>query len=330
MGDAMRRREFITTLGGVAATVAWPLAARAEQMPVIGFLEPVPSAEVMLDLIATFQRGLAEAGFQEGKNLAIEYRFTNFKPELMQQAASDVVRRKVNVIFAATPEAGAAARNATTSIPIVGVDLKSDPLARGYVKSLARPGVNFTGVFLDLPELSGKQIGLLKEIVPQLSHIAVFGIPGLNAEQFAATAAAVKTAAVEAEIIEVQVPDDWGRALEAAKAKQVEAGILLSSPLVWNSSKQIGELALTNRMPLISLFAEFPKAGGLIAYGPNVAEIFQRSGGYVGKILHGAKPGDLPIQRPEKFDLVINLKTAAALGVDVPSQLQQLADEVIE
>jgi ABC-type uncharacterized transport system substrate-binding protein len=325
----MRRREFISLIAGATA---WPLAARAQQpaMPVIAFLTPVPAAEAMSDLIASFQRGLAEAGFQEGKNLAIEYRFTNFKPELMQQAASDVVRRKVNVIFAATPDASAAARNATNSIPIVGQDLESDPVAGGYVKSLARPGGNFTGMFLDLPELSGKQIGLLKEIVPQLSHIAVFGIPGLNAAQFAATAAVVKTTAVEAEIIEVQVPDDWERALEAAKAKQVEAGILLSSPLVWNSSKQIGELALTNRMPLISLFAEFPKAGGLIAYGPNLAEIFRRSGGYVGKILHGAKPNDLPVQRPEKFDLVINLKTAAALGLDIPTQLQQLADEVIE
>ena len=161
----MRRREFISL---IAAATAWPLGARAQQpaMPVIGFLNPLPAPEAMSDLIASFQRGLAEAGFQEGKNLAIEYRFTNFKPELMQQAASDVVRRKVNVIFAATPEAGAAARNATTSIPIVGVDLESDPLAMGYVKSLARPGGNFTGMFLDQPELSGKQIGLLKEIVP--------------------------------------------------------------------------------------------------------------------------------------------------------------------
>jgi putative tryptophan/tyrosine transport system substrate-binding protein len=329
LGAAMRRREFISL---IASVTAWPLAARAQQpaMPVIGFLDPLPGAEAMPHLVAAFRQGLAEEGYVEGKNLAIEYHHTNFRPELMQQAASDVVRRKVNVIFAATPEAGAAARNATTSIPIVGVDLESDPLAMGYVKSLARPGGNFTGMFLDLPELSGKQIGLLKEIVPQLSHIAVFGIPGLNAPQFAATAAAVKTAAVEAEIIEVQVPDDWGRALEAAKAKHVEAGILLQSPLVWTSSKQISELALANRMPLISLFAEFPKSGGLISYGPNLAEIFQRSGGYVGKILHGAKPNDLPIQRPEKFDLVINLKTAMALGLDIPTQLQQLADEVIE
>jgi putative ABC transport system substrate-binding protein len=297
-------------------------------MPVVGFLNAAPV--IVPHLLAAFRQGLAEEGYVEGKNLAIENRFTNFRPELMPGAVGDLVRLKVNVIFAVAPEAVAAARNATSNIPIVGVDLESDPLAMGYIKSLARPGGNLTGIFLDLPELSGKQIGLLKEIVPQLSHIAVFGIPGLNAAQFAATAAAVKTAAVEAEIIEVQVPDDWGRALEAAKAKQVEAGILLSSPLVWNSSKQIGELALANRMPLISLFGEFPRSGGLISYGPNVGEIFRKGGDYVAKILHGAKPSDLPIQRPERFDLVINLKTAAALGLDMPPQLQQLADEVIE
>jgi putative ABC transport system substrate-binding protein len=185
-------------------------------------------------------------------------------------------------------------------------------------------------MFLDLPELSGKQIALLKEIVPRLSHMAVFGIPGLNAAQFAAAAAAAQAVGVEAETIEVQIPDDWGRVLEAAKTRQVEAGILLSSPLVFVSLKQIGELAVADRLPLISLFAEFPKSGGLIAYGPNVGGIFRRGGDYVAKILHGAKPSDLPIQRPERFDLVINLKTATALGLDMPTQLQQLADEVIE
>ena len=325
----MRRREFISLIAGATA---WPLGVRAQQpaMPVIGFLDPVPAAEAMRDLIAAFQRGLAEAGFQEGKNLAIEYRFTNFKPELMQQAASDVVRRKVNAIFAPTPESGAAARNATASIPIVALDLESDPVAKGYVRSLARPGGNITGMYLDLPELGGKQIGLLKEIVPRLSRIAIVGIPDLNAAQFAATEAAARALALEAEIMEVRVADDFERVLEAARTKHVEAGILLSSPLVFGSSKQIGELAIAKRLPLISLFGEYPKAGGLIAYGPNLSEMFRRCGEYIGKILHGAKPGDLPIQRPERFDLVINLKAAAALGVDVPSQLQQLADEVIE
>jgi putative ABC transport system substrate-binding protein len=322
----MRRREFISVIVGATA---WPLAARAQQsaMPVVGVL--AESGDVPPNT-AAFHRGLAEAGYVEGKNVAFEYRFANFKRELLPQFASDLVRRKVNVIFAGTPEAVVAARNATTSIPIVAVDLESDPLAKGYVKSLARPGGNMTGTFLDLPELSGKHIGLLKEIVPRLSRIAIFGIPGLNVAQFAATETAARALALEAEILEVQVADDFEGALEAAKTRHVEAGILLSSPLVYVASKQIGDIAIAKRLPLISLFGEFPKVGGLIAYGPNVGEMFRRSGDYVGKILHGAKPSDLPIQRPEKFDLVINLKTATALGLDVPTQLQQLADEVIE
>ena len=249
---------------------------------------------------------------------------------MLDGSTGDLVRRNVNVIFAPTPETVVAARNATTSIPIVALDLESDPLAKGYVKSLARPGGNMTGMFLDLPELSGKHIGLLKEIVPRLSRIAIFGIPGLNMAQFAATETVARALALEAEILEVQVAGDFEGALEAARIKHVDAGILLSSPLVFVASKQIGELALAKRLPLISLFAEFPKSGGLIAYGPNVAEIFRKSGEYVGKVLHGAKPSDLPIQRPEKFNLVINIKTATALGLDMPTQLQQLADEVIE
>ena len=160
----MRRREFISLIAGATA---WPLAARARQpaMPVVGFL-CIATAEGNAQNVVGFQRGLAEAGYVEGKNVTVEYHFANFKPELMSEAAGDLVRRNVSVIFAAEPAAVVVARNATTSIPIVGLDLESDPLAKGYVKSLARPGGNFTGVFLDLPELSGKQVGLLKEIFP--------------------------------------------------------------------------------------------------------------------------------------------------------------------
>ncbi len=298
-------------------------------MPVVGFLTPV-SAEAIPHLVAAFRQGLAEEGYVEGKNLAVEYRFANFRPKLVPEAASDLVRLNVSVIFAPTPEAGAAARNATTNIPIVALDLESDPLAMGYVKSLARPGGNMTGMFLDLPELSGKQVGLLKQIVPRLSRIAIFGIPGLNAAQFAAAETAVRALALEPEIIEVRSPEDFEGALQTARTRHVEAGILLSSPIVFTSSKQIGELALSKRLPLISLFSEFPKVGGLIAYGPNVSDMFRRCAGYVGQILHGAKPSDLPIQRPEKFDLVINMKTAEALGVTVPPVLLATADEVIE
>ena len=271
--------------------------------------------------------GLAEAGYEEGKNLAIEYRFTNFRPELLPEAAADLVRLNMKVIFAATPQVVTAVTNATTSIPIVALDLESDPVAKGYVKSLARPGGN---VFLDIPELSGKQVGLLKEIVPHLSRIAIFGIPNLNAPQFAAAEKAVRALALEAEVMEVRVADDFEHALEAARTKHAEAGILLSSALVFFSSKRIGELAIAKRFPLISLFGEFPKAGGFIAYGPNLDDIFRRCGNYAAKILDGAKPSDLPIQRPERFDLVINLKTAEALGISVPPVLLATANEVIE
>jgi putative ABC transport system substrate-binding protein len=298
-------------------------------MPVIGFLAPGPVAKVE-HLIAAFRRGLAEAGYVEGRNLAIEYRFTNFRPGLMPELAGDLVRLNMNVIFAATPEAVVAVRNATTSIPTVADDLESDPVAKGYVKSLARPGGNMTGMFLDIPELSGKQVGLLKEIVPRLSRIAIFGIPGVNTTQFAATETAARALALEAEVMEVRVADDLVRALDTARTKHVDAGVLLSSALVFASSKQIGELAIAKRLPLISLFGEFPKVGGFIAYGPNQPDIFRRCGDYVGKILHGAKPSDLPIQRPLKFDLVINLKTAEALGLSVPPELLTIADEVVE
>jgi putative tryptophan/tyrosine transport system substrate-binding protein len=212
----------------------------------------------------------------------------------------------------------------------VGTDFENDPIVKGYARTLARPGGNITGMFLDIPELSGKQVGLLKEIVPRLSRIAIFGVPGLNALQFAATESAAQALAIQAEVIEMRTPDDVEHAMESATKRGVEAGIVLWSVLAFNASKQFADLGLAKRLPLISLFAEFPRAGGLVAYGPNLVELFRKCGDYVAKILHGAKPSDLPIQRPERFDLVINLKTAAALGLDVPSQLQQLADEVIE
>jgi putative ABC transport system substrate-binding protein len=327
MAFGIGRRELIAGLG--SAALALPLAARAQRlsMPVVGYFFEVAEVPPLAD---AFKRGLTEEGYVDGKNVAIEYRFGNLRRELLLKGADDLARLNVNAIFAAGPLAVAAARNATNSIPIVAIDLESDPVAIGYVKSLARPSGNITGMFLDLPELSGKQVGLLKEIVPGLSRIAIFGIPGLNAAQFAATETAMRAVAVEAEIMEVHVANDFEPALTIAKTRRAGAGILLSSPLVFVSSKQIGEVAIAKRLPLISLFAEFPKAGGLMAYGPNVGEMFRRCGEYVGKVLHGAKPSELPIQRPERFDLVINLKTATALGLDIPTQLQQLADEVIE
>jgi putative ABC transport system substrate-binding protein len=242
----MRRREVISL---IAAATTWPLTARARQMPVIGYL--IEGAEIV-HMTDAFRQGLAEAGYLEGKNIAIEYRFVDVGSELLLHAAADLVQRNVNVIAAIGPAAAAAARNATTSISIVALDLESDPLAKGYAKSLAHPSGNLTGVFLDIPELSGKHVGLLKETVPRLSRVAIFGIPSLNAAQFAATDIAVRALALEAEIIEVRSGDDFARALESATTKHVEAGILLSSP----SFSSIRSKSASLRWP--SDFRSFP------------------------------------------------------------------------
>ena len=250
----MRRRDFILASG---AMVAWPVAARAQQpaMPVIGFFTFQPaSGATSQPLLAAFRRGLTEAGYTEGKNVRIEFRDANFKPELLLPAARDLVRLNVDVIVVpGGPVLVGAAREATSSIPIVAHDLESDPVAKGWVKSSRSSGRQHDRILLDIPEMSGKQVGLLREVLPSF-RLAILGVPGLNAVQFAATEAAAKAVGVEAEILEVRSFDDFEGAMEAARITHADAGILLSSPLVYGQSKQIAELALAKRLPLICLF----------------------------------------------------------------------------
>ncbi len=236
----------------------------------------------------------------------------------------------IDVIFARGAGALAATRNATGTIPIVAVDLESDPVAMGFVRNLAQPGGNVTGVFLDLPELSGKQLQLLRDIIPKISRVAVLGDPVLNAPQFRATADAARTLAIEVQRLEVRASTDLGGALETAKRGGAGAVILLSSPLVFAHRTEIGSVAAARHLPAVSMFVEFAEAGGLMVYGPSLREAFRRCGGYVARILQGARPADLPVERPEKFNLVINLKTAKALGLTIPASLLQRADQVIE
>jgi putative tryptophan/tyrosine transport system substrate-binding protein len=255
----MRRREFISVIAGAAV---WPLGARAQQpvtRPVIGFLGPARAAEAPPHLIAAFRRGLAEAGYVEGKNLAIEYRFTNFRPGLMIEVAGDLVRLNMNVIFASTPDAVVAVRNATTSIPVVALDLESDPLAKGYVKSLARPGGNMTGMFLDIPELSGKQVGLLKEIVPRLSRIAIFGIPDLNAPQFAATEIAARALALEAEIMEVRVRMTSSAPWRPPEQSMLKVASCYRPPLYLTFRSKSPSLRWPNGSPSLACSGNFQK-----------------------------------------------------------------------
>jgi putative tryptophan/tyrosine transport system substrate-binding protein len=323
----MRRREFITLLGG--ATVAGPLAAHAQQktddLPRIGIIQSFPNEN-----FEALTEGLREAGYIDGQNVLMEKRFHGAALDRIDAFANELAALKCKVIFAGAPYGIQAVLKATNTIPIVGVDLESDPVASGWAQSLARPGGNLTGLFLDLPELGGKQIELLREAAPRLSHLAVLWDATIGMVQFRATELAAGAAKLTLQSLPIRRVEDVKDGFEEAARKRVDGIVVLSSPLILNQRSQIADLALGNRLPTISIFTSFPKVGGLMAYGPNLASMFKQAASYISRILSGAKPGELPIERPSKFELLINFKTAKALGLAVPLHLQQLADEVIE
>jgi len=323
----MRRRDFMRLIGGVVA--AWPLAAYAQQPP--GKLPRIGSIQTYSnENTEAFIQGLREAGYVDGQNILLETRFHHGLLERIDEFARELVVLKCSVIFAAAPYAIRAVMKATNTIPIIGIDLESDPAASGWVKSLARPGGNFTGLFLDIPELSGKQIELLKNVVPTAARLAVLWDAAIGALQFRATETAAGLSRVTLASFPIRNGEEIKDAIERAAYERVPAMVVLTSPLIFNQRSQIADLTLKARLPTISLFDSYPKVGGLMAYGPKLASMFKRAASYVDRILSGANVGELPIERPTKFELVINLKTAKALGLEVPWQLQQLADEVIE
>jgi putative ABC transport system substrate-binding protein len=321
------RRRLLVAVG---AALAAPLAAGAQEpgkvwrIGVLGLTPTVPF------LGEAFKQGLGEFGYTEGRNVVIESRDADGRPERLSQLAADLVRLNVDVIFARGAGALSAAKQATSRIPTVAIDLESDPVAMGFVRNLARPGGNITGVFLDGPELSGKQLELLKETIRPISRVAILGDPVLNAPQFQATEVAARALAIQSQRLDVRASKDIDTALEAASRWRAGAVLLLSSPLVFAHRTEISALAVKRRLPVVSMFVEFAEAGGLMAYGPSLRETFRRCGAYAGRILQGAKPGELPVERPEKFELKINLKTAKTLGLTIPPSLLQRADQVIE
>jgi putative ABC transport system substrate-binding protein len=327
--DQLKRREFITLLGGAA--VAWPFAARAQQrtgkIPRVGFLLNVQS-----ELVVALFEGLRDAGYIDGQSMVVETRFSGTMLDRISDFANELVALNCDVIFAAGPYAIQALMGATntTPIPIVAIDLESDPIANGWASSIGRPGGNLTGFFLDLPELGGKQIELLKEAVPTLSTVALLWDVTVGLTQFRVTEAAARTAGVAPLSLPIQRLEDFKEAFNRAAREQAHAVVVLSSPLIFGRRSQIADLALSTHLPTISLFTLFPRSGGLMAYGPNFPEMWKRAATYVDRILKGAKAGDMPIERPSRFELVINLKTAKALGLELPWFLQQRADEVIE
>jgi putative tryptophan/tyrosine transport system substrate-binding protein len=322
------RRAFIVCLG--LGALGSPRAAEAQpaaRMPRIAVLGLTPSGP---SLAEAFKQGLGELGYTDGRNVVIDFRDAGGRPEQLSPLAVELAQPNVDVIFARGAGALSALKQATSRTPIVAVDLESDPVAMGFVRSLAQPGGNITGVFLDLPELSGKQLQLLKEIIRPISRVAILGDQVLNAPQFQATEAAARALALQPQLLDVRASKDFDRALEAASKGRASAALLLSSPLVFHHRAEIGALAVKRRLPAVSMFVEFAEAGGLMAYGPSLREAFRRAGGYAGRILQGAKPADMPVERPTKFELVINQKTAKALGLPIPQSLLARADQVIE
>src|SRR5215831_11850741 len=301
----MNRRTWLFWL---AAILASPPAAEAQQAAKtyrVGVLGPTsisPSSD------EGFRKGLSQLGYTDGLNVVIEYR--DAEGARLSDLARDLVRRNVDVIYARGPAAVRAPQSATHTIPVVAIDLESDPVAAGFVRGLAKPGGNITGVFLDLPELGGKQLQLLKEIIPGLSRVAILGDPVLNAPQFRAMEVAAQALSIAVQRQNVVVVKDFDHALDTARKGRATAVLILSSPFVYSQRGRIGALVIEKHIPAVSMFSEFVEAGGLLSYGPSVPASAQRCGAYVGRILQGVQPGELPIERPQTFELAVNLKTA--------------------
>jgi ABC-type uncharacterized transport system substrate-binding protein len=325
-----RRRQFITLLGGAA--IAWPLAARAQQtpeVPRVGFVYPGSKAATAPRIEAILS-GLRVSGYAAPAQIEMVVRTAEGDPAQIASLVKDVIGKTVNVLIANGPPVLHAARSATRTVPIVAIDLETDPVASGVAATLARPGGNITGVFLDFPDFTGKWLEMLIESSPKLPRAAVLWDPITGPVQMEAVNKAGETLNVQLDIVEVQRPSDFDGAFSTASHRGVGAMVILSSPLIAPNVQALAELALRHRLPAITLFPDFARAGGLLAYGPNLLSLYRLAGVLAGKVLHGANPAELPIERPTKFETVLNMRTAHALGIAIPTSLLLRADEVIE
>jgi putative tryptophan/tyrosine transport system substrate-binding protein len=323
------RRELLAALG--SAAVAWPLAARAQQAgkpPTVGIMgSGTPATQG--HWYAAFIQRLRELGWIEGRTVAVEYRWAEGRDERFADIAAEFVQRKVDVIVTTATVGVVAAKQATSVIPIVFVT--GDPVGTGLVASLARPGGNATGLSLQQTETNGKRLELLREVIPGLSRLAILanvGSPAVVLDMRGVQAAA-RTYGLEVTTLEIRRGEDIAPAFEALKGR-AEALYVVVDPLLNTHRIRINTLVLAARLPTMHTLREQVEAGGLISYGANFPDLLRRAGDYVDKILRGAKPADLPVEQPTKFDLVINITTAKALGLEIPPTLLARADEVIE
>jgi putative ABC transport system substrate-binding protein len=329
----MRRREFIILLGGAATapSLAWPLAARAQQaaMPIIGFIRDTPSAP-FVHLVAAFRHGLNEVGFVEGQNVAIEQRWAEGQDDRLPTLVADMVRRKAAVIVANRP-AALVAKAAATTAPVVFAT-GNDPVSDGLVASLNRPGGNFTGVVFIASALGAKRLELLRQLVPKATTIAFLIGPNTTETETERRDVQNAAQAFGQRLVIVEVTSE--REIEAAFATFVQRGVgglfVGTGPFMTSNRGQIVTLAARHTIPAIYSLREFVSAGGTMSYGTSISDAYRQAGIYAGRILKGEKPADLPVVQSTKFELVINLKTANALGLDVPPTLSAQADEIIE
>jgi ABC-type uncharacterized transport system substrate-binding protein len=325
----MRRREFITLLGGAA--VAWPHAAHAQQsgkVPRIGYL----SAAEATPREDAFRQRLQELGYVEGKTIVVEYRFAEGKFDRLPALAEELVRLEVDLIVAAVTQASLAAKHATRTIPIVFAAV-SDPLGTGLVTSLARPGANVTGVAGMSADIVGKSVELLREATPTVSRVAVIWNPDnavYQAQMLRDTQLAAGRLGLELHIVAVRSPDEFESAFANIASVQAGALMVLSDPAYFPYAARMADLAVKSHLPAMHTIREYVVAGGLMSYGANFPALYRRAADYVDKILTGTKPTELPVEQPTKFEFVINLKAAKALGLAIPPTLLAFADEVIE
>jgi putative ABC transport system substrate-binding protein len=327
----MRRREFITLLGGAAA---WPLAARAQQpaakVPRIGFLGN-STADLEANLVGPFRDGLRALGYEEGRNIVIEYRWAEGEYERFPALIAELVASNVDVIVTAGTPASLAVKKATTTIPLVMVAV-GDPVATGLVASLARPGGNITGLTSISSEMEGKRLELLREVVPKVSHIAVLwnAASPIQVIEEGEVRAAAGVLGIKMLSLGVRTREEIDDALATIIQERPDALLVLADRLFLHHRTRIIAFAAQERLPGVHAYRELIEAGGLMSYGPSYADMHRRAAAYVDKILKGAKPADLPVERPVKFELVVNLKAAKALGLTIPPSVIFRADEVIE
>lgn len=324
----MRRRQFVGGLASVWA--AWPIMARAqESAPRVGFVYTGPKTLVP-SRVEAISRGLRESGLPAPLQVEFVIRTTDGDPDQIKPLINEVIASKVNVFIAVGPAALRVARAQSSTLPIVAIDLESEPLQGGIATSLAHPGGYTTGVFMDFPDFTPKCLQLLEESSTGLSRVAILWDPTAGPVQLDAVKQAASSMKVDLEIFEAPRSSEFEKAFSTAEQRGIKAMIILSSPLIPGNVQMLSDLALRHHIAAVTLFPDFARAGGLLAYGPNVLDLTRQVGVMSGKVLKGTRPGDLPIERPSKFELILNLRTAKALDLNVAPGLLLRADEVIE